>query len=196
MRITKLLLSLAGVAGAFGTAAADDAAGETTAQVSHNKTIGVDGGIAMPTSTWGDAVGFGFGVLGRFEMPLVPKLTLTARAGLIHHLGKDGPSGLGAMASTSVNEVPLLGGVRYAFTQHPTSELYGAAELGLVYYSVSTDVGGMSSSGSNTNLGMTLGGGYRSGKLDVRGGLLFPDLGHVGDAIGIMATVGYDLTVL
>jgi hypothetical protein len=131
-------------------------------------------------------------------MPVLPKLTLSARAGLIYHLGKDGGAGGpgGAMVSTQVMEVPLLGGARYAFSQQRTGEIYGAAELGLFVYHVSSDLNGMSSSATNTNLGMTLGAGYRAGKLDVRGALLLPDLGHAGDAIGVMATVGYDLTAL
>lgn len=198
MRITKrsLSLSLVGLFGTTGIGLADDAAEPAAGKGSSNKIIAVDGGAALPVGTWGDGAGFGVGVLGRFEMPLVPKLTLTARAGLIHHLGKDAPGALGGMASTSVNEVPLLGGVRYAFDHKPSAEIYGAAELGIVYYSVSTEANGMSSSGSDTNLGMTLGAGYRAGKLDLRGGLLFPDLGHVGDAIGVMVTVGYDVAAL
>ncbi|TMQ05722.1 MAG: porin family protein [Deltaproteobacteria bacterium] len=194
MRITQLLLPFVVLAGAAGTAAADDAAGPL--QAAQSRTIGIDGGAALPTGSWGDAVGFGIGALGRFEMPVAPRLVLTGRAGLIYHLGKDLSGPAGGMASTQVIEVPLLGGVRYAFSQQPTSAIYGAAELGLVVYHVSTDAGGMSTSGTDTNLGMTLGAGYRTGKLDVRGGLLFPDLGHAGDAIAVMATVGYDLTAL
>jgi len=53
----------------------------------------------------------------------------------------------------------------------------------------------MSQSGSDTNVGMSLGGGYRAGKLDLRGALLFPDVGHAGN-LGLMATVGYQLTSL
>lgn len=195
MRNQTMWMAAVAAASLINVARADDGK-STRLDASPGKTIGIDGGAALPVGTWGDAAGFGFGVLGRFEMPLAPALTLTARAGLFHHLSKDGPAGVGGMASSSATEVPLFGGVRYAFSRQPGGEIYGAAELGLVYYSVSTDVGGMSSSGSNTNLGMTLGAGYRAGKLDLRGGLLFPDLGHVGDAIGLMATVGYELTTL
>jgi hypothetical protein len=51
-------------------------------------------------------------------------------------------------------------------------------------------------SDSDTNFGMTLGAGYRMGKLDLRGGLYFPDVDNAGDAMGIMATVGYDVSSL
>jgi hypothetical protein len=43
---------------------------------------------------------------------------------------------------------------------------------------------------------MTLGAGYRTGKLDIRGGLYFPDVDNAGDAMAVMATVGYDISTL
>ncbi len=52
------------------------------------------------------------------------------------------------------------------------------------------DANGQSMSESDTNLGMTLGAGYRKGKLDLRANLFFPDVGELGDALGLMATVG------
>ena len=154
-----------------------------------DKTIGIDGAVAMPTGDWSDAVGFGIGALARFEMPIREKLVFSARAGYIRHLEKDN-------TSTTASEIPLFGGVRYAFSQKDTNVLYGAAELGFVNYRLSTDVDGMSSSSSDTNFGMTLGAGYRMGKLDLRGGLFFPDLDHAGDAMAVMATVGYDVSTL
>lgn len=186
MRIHSLVFST--LALATGTAVADDAVATTT----KTKTIAVDGGVAMPTGDWGNAAGFGFGALVRFEMPVLPKLVVTARAGYIQHLSKGGGDMAGGDSSTS--EIPILGGVRYLFSQQATSAWYGAAELGFVNYRVSLDAGGMSQSSSSTNLGMSLGGGYRTGKLDLRGGLLLPDLGNVGSAVGVMATVGYDIT--
>jgi hypothetical protein len=160
------------------------------------KTIGIDGGVAVPTGDWSDAVGFGIGALARFEMPLKEKLTLTARAGYIQHLEKEGGDMFGGESKSSAAEIPLFGGIRYAFKQEATSAIYGAAELGFCMYRVSLDVGGMESSDSDTNLGMSLGAGYRTGKLDLRGGLWFPDVGEAGDAMAVMATVGYDITSL
>lgn len=158
------------------------------------KTIGIDGGVAVPTGDWGDAVGFGIGALARFEMPLKDKLVFTARAGYIQHMAKEAGGDVGGDASSTTSQIPLFGGIRYAFKQGATSAIYGAAELGFVNYRVSTDVGGMSMSGSDTNLGMTLGAGYRTGKLDLRGGLYFPDVDNAGDAMGVMATAGYDIS--
>jgi hypothetical protein len=173
---------------------ADDAVAPV--EITRSKTIGIDGGIAMPTGDWGDAAGFGFGALARLEIPFRPKLTLTARAGYIHHTSKEAEGGFGGSADSTTSEIPFFAGARYAFSQQATSEIYGAAELGLVMYRVSLDFDGESMSESDTNLGMTLGAGYRTGKLDIRAGLLFPDVGEVGDAMALMATVGYDITAL
>jgi hypothetical protein len=165
-----------------GTALAEEAV--------RTKTIGVDGGVAMPTGGWGDAAGVGIGALARFEMPWRSKLVITARAGYIHHLSKSLEGMFGGEASSSTSEIPLFGGMRYAFTP----KVYGAAELGLVMFRLANEAGGMSQSNSDTNLGMTLGAGYRAGKLDLRGMLLFADIGEVGDSMAVMATVGYDVT--
>lgn len=154
----------------------------STSAFAEPKTIGIDGGVAVPTGDWGDAVGFGIGVLARFEMPISGKLTFVARAGYIHHLEKDD-------VMITVSEIPLLGGVRYGFT--PT--IYGAAEAGFVNYRSSVEGGG---DDSETNLGMSLGAGYRAGKLDVRGALYFPDAGEADDAMAVMMTVGYDVSTL
>lgn len=159
------------------------------------KTIGIDGGIALPTGTWSDGVGFGIGSLARFELGLAPAVTLSARAGYIQHLSKDQMIAGGGTASASAGEIPFFAGARYAFTQG-ANQIYAAAELGLVVALASVDYNGMSMSNSQTNVGMTVGGGYRAGRVDVRGGLFFPDLGHAGDAIAVMATVGFDIASL
>ncbi len=165
------------------------------ASADSTKTLGIDGGIALPTGDWGDVAGVGLGALARLEMPLSPKLTLAARLGYLHHTSKEGDQG-----DTSTSEIPLFSGARYTFSggeEEGAAQIYGAAELGLVISRFSVDVeGGESMSDSNTNLGMTLGAGYRTGKLDLRANLLFPDIGELGDVMAVMATVGYDLTTL
>jgi hypothetical protein len=164
-----------------GTAAAEEAV--------KTKTIGIDGGVAVPTGGWGDAAGFGIGALARLELPVQAKLVVTARVGYIHHLAKTSETMFGEV-STSTAEIPVFGGVRYLFTP----KAYAAGELGLVNFRLSNEAGGMSQTGSDTNLGMTLGAGYRAGKLDIRGMLLFADVGEVDDSMAVMATVGYDVT--
>src|SRR5512138_2675661 len=64
---------------------ADEAVPAAPAPEQH-KTIGLDGGFAMPTGDWGDGAGVGFGALARIEIPFQPKLTFTGRVGYIQHL--------------------------------------------------------------------------------------------------------------
>lgn len=163
----------------------------TSATADTPRTLGIDGGSVLPTGDWGDAAGLGLGALARLEMPLAPKLTLAARLGYFHHLSQENNG-----ADSSTSEIPLFGGARYQFSGTETAQIYGAAELGFVISRISIDANGQSMSDSDTNLGMSLGGGYRKGKLDLRANLFFPDVGELGDALGLMATVGYDLTTL
>ncbi len=189
--ITMLVLALA-----TASASADP---QTSLTASRPDTLGVDGDLALPVGTYGDAAGLGFGVIGRVEHPVAstPELTITGRVGFVYHLSKDMMSPLGGTAgSLTVMEFPILGGVRYDFSRSASGSLYGAAEAGLVVLRASASYNGVDASDSQTNLGMTLGGGYRTGKLDLRGQLFFADLGHAGDSMSIMATIGYDLTTL
>jgi hypothetical protein len=190
MRTFALGLSLAAISAAVPARPAvadddddDDESGDAVA-FDKTKVIGVDGAAVLPVGDWGDGAGIGVGALGRLDIPVLPKLTVTVRAGLVYHMPKDV---MGTDVSTM--EIPVLGGVRYAFRPN----LYGASELGLVWIRTSLDGGGMSQSDSNTELGMSLAGGWRSGKLDVRAGVYFPE---VADAMGMFVTVGYDVSSL
>ena len=191
MRTHSTLLAVIAVLAAAGPRAAraddDETTPSTDGGYDHTRIIGVDGAVVVPVGTWGDGAGIGVGAIGRLSIPLGRKLAITARLGLIYHLGKDV---MGTDLQTT--EVPVLGGVRYAFTPR----IYGAGELGLVYLRSSASSGGSSMTGSDTKLGMALSAGYHSGKLDVRAGLHFPDAGEVGDAMGLFASVGWDVTSL
>jgi hypothetical protein len=146
---------------------------------SHGVTIGVDGSLAIPFGDWGDATGIGIGGLFRGEYPLMPNLNLTGRVGYLYHLSKN---------SVTLHEVPILVGAKYGFTD----QIYGAAEIGLVYRKASCDLGCT----SDTNLGFTIGAGYRMDALDFRLGLHILDLGHAGDSMQLVASVGYNFAAL
>lgn len=155
----------------------------TTATYDHTKTLAVDGAAIVPVGDWSDGAGIGIGALARLTIPVHPKIAITAHGGLIYHLAK---GSMGADSQTI--EVPVLGGVRYSFTP----KIYAASELGLVYLRTSISSGGSSMSGSDTKLGFLFAAGYRTGKLEARAGLYFPD----SDVMGIFATVGWDVTAL
>lgn len=51
--------------------------------------------------------------------------------------------------------------------------------------------GSTQTSGSEVRIGTAIGGGYRVGKLDLGGRFPAYDIGHAGDSMGLMATIGY-----
>ncbi|MDQ3366036.1 MAG: porin family protein [Myxococcota bacterium] len=149
------------------------------------KVIGVDAAFVLPLSDYGDAADFAVGALGRFEFGINNMLSVTARAGLLYHIGT--PEGFSLMF------IPIYAGVKYNIG---TSGLFAFGEAGLTYIRASVEIGGMSASDSETKLGVNVGAGYQAGKIQARVGLLLPDVGEAADAHGIMASVGFDIAAL
>lgn len=154
----------------------------TESTATQKMTVGADAGSVVPVGDFADGAGFGLAVLGRFEYAASPVLSVTARLGYHYHLEKN---------NVTFSNIPIAGGVKYAFGTGERRP-YAAAEAGLNFSSTSGEVLGMSVSDSDTNFGLTLGGGYDMGKLDIRAGLEILDLGHAGDLLGLFVNVGYD----
>lgn len=146
-------------------------------------TFGVEGAVVLPLSDYGDVATLGLGVLGSLELPVGPQLTATGRAGLIYHLLEGNIDG-------TLIFIPLLGGLKYQFDPFPGGA-YVAGELGLNvgYGRVRTPFG--TASDTDTELALSLGGGFQFDRVDLRGALFFPSLDDLGDAFGILITVGY-----
>ena len=153
-------------------------------------SLGADGAFAVPLSTWGDVSSVGIGALLRFEVDLTENFTVTGRIGFIFHFDKQQ-----ATTATNTSELPILGGVKY-YILGESNGFYAAAEVGLVniWGYTSGQVEGVLIEGSDSelNLGLTLGVGYTHEAIDARVCLIFPDIGELDDAIGILLTVGYD----
>ena len=156
------------------TAAADE---QLVASAPPPTTLGVDGALVVPVGDYARVATVGIGALGHFELPTGPGF-LTVRAGLVFHAA----SGTNA----ALTLVPVYAGYRIPIG---ASGAYLAGELGIteIFASVNTQVGSMSS--SDAKLGLTLGGGWKHNSLDIRAGLFAPD---VNNAVGLLATVGYD----
>src|SRR5262249_30079981 len=101
-----------------------------------------------------------------------------------------------------ISELPILAGVRYTFVPTDDGGLYGGAEIGmsLLFSRVSSNgnafIGAQSDSKTDVKASTALGIGYQYGKLDARGALYFIDIGHMGDSMALMATVGYSFAEL
>jgi hypothetical protein len=144
------------------------------------KTLGIDAIAVLPIGDYADVATLGIGASARLEVPAGTGF-VTGRLGAIFHAMND-HSGLAD--NTSLTLIPAYVGYRY-----PLGSLYIAGELGITfaYASVDTPYGVMSD--SDSELGFALMAGTRSGALDIRAGLFAPD---AGDAIGLLASAGYD----
>ena len=87
--------------------------------------------------------------------------------------------------ASTFSRIPFWFGAKYAVAD----AFYGAAELGLVLGKASVR---RPVSASDDNLGLTLGAGYRMGRLDIRAGIHVLDLGNAGDLMELVASVGYN----
>lgn len=172
MKLTLLVVLLAASAT---PAFADEA---ITASAPPKKTVGADAMAVLPVGDYADVVDAGIGLLARLEIPAGPGF-VTGRIGVIFHAVKP-------EIDASLTFIPIYGGYRYPIG---TGGVYVAGELGLTlaYASVDTQFGTMSD--SDTEIGLALMGGWRSGALDLRAGLFTPD---ADDAVGLVASAGYD----
>ena len=142
---------------------------------------GVDGAVTIPLSSWADASGIGIGALGVIEFTAIPLFDITGRIGYIHGLEKN---------NVSIKHIPVMAGVKYILL--PGVNLYLAGEIGMVFSKATADFMGLSGSSDwESEIGISIGAGAALGPLDVRGALFSPDVGEIGDMIGLLATVGY-----
>lgn len=163
-------------------APASEPMGATAAK---QKLLGLDAAFVLPLSDYGDSADFAVGPLLRFEMGVAPNIAVTARAGVLFHVGT--PEGFG------LTMIPIYVGGKYNIG---TSGLFAAAEVGATVIRASVDIGGISASETETKFGFTAGLGYQKSKIQVRANLFVPDVGEIGDALGVMASVGYDFLAL
>jgi hypothetical protein len=140
-------------------------------------TVGFDAAVVLPLGDYADYADLALGPLFRIEVPVMSKIKITGRTGLLYHL-VDGDD-------VTVIFFPIYGGVRYSFGEGHVGP-YVAGELGITfgYFAIGDE------SDTESELGLTLGGGFRKGALDFRGSLFIPSLDN-GD-VGLMGSVGYD----
>jgi hypothetical protein len=88
-------------------------------------SIGLE--AALPMSNLSDIASFGIGGSAQVDYTIAPTLALTLNAGYINMSFKD------VVGGGSIGYIPVLGGIKYAFTE----QLYGSAQLGATFYSKS-----------------------------------------------------------
>jgi hypothetical protein len=125
--------------------------------------VGGDAQFLLPlTSDFSNASGPWIGVLVHGGYRLTPALELTARAGYLAGLSKSASQSVAGQtfsASYSISDIPVWVGARYYLMNAPAG-LYGAAEIGFNFMSVSYSAGGQSASSGATREGFNIGAGY------------------------------------
>ncbi len=129
----------------------------------NNLSIGVWGGLAVPTGHFGDIHDSGIGLGGNVEYRLNPTWSITGSAGfnrwslsevLVDELGLDHEE----IYETSLTTVPLLAGVRYYLSTGGISP-YAAGEIGIHIVSWDESFLDETISGSGSDIGVGVGGG-------------------------------------
>ncbi len=88
-------------------------------------SIGLEG--ALPVGNLAEVASFGIGGSAQVDLTVAPTLAITLNAGYISMSYKN------AFGGGSVGYIPVLGGIKYAFTE----QVYGSAQLGATFYSES-----------------------------------------------------------
>ncbi|MBI5475924.1 MAG: outer membrane beta-barrel protein [Ignavibacteriales bacterium] len=94
--------------------------------------------LVLPSGTFGDVAGTGFGGTANFLYTVNPQITITGTAGYIMWGEKSFDLGFGEW-KYSYSAIPILAGGRYYFTEGD-SRVYGSAEIGLYMFSATVTV--------------------------------------------------------
>ncbi|MCG8416452.1 MAG: hypothetical protein MJE77_00750 [Proteobacteria bacterium] len=160
------------------TARADDDKGPAP------NRLGIDVMLGQPVGDIADAAGTAIGGLLRYQHRFIGNIAVTGRVGYIRH---------GEKNSVTLGQIPLFAGIEYYLSKFD-SGLFIVAEAGLNNLRTTQDLMGDSTTDSENEIGVNVGAGYAMGALTVRGSLLVPSLGDVGDGVVFAATVGYRVT--
>jgi hypothetical protein len=113
--------------------------------------------VALPMGDFGDVVGPGFGGSVRYESPINTNLSWMATAGF-NAFGEKDDSGV------TVTSIPVLGGLKYYFTESFTG-FYAGAEIGVAFNAFKVDALDIDESSTDFAFGPQL--GYHLGSIDI-----------------------------
>jgi len=101
--------------------------------VAQNGRFSIGGELALPSGTYGDAAGTGFGGSLRYEYPMGSNLGLMLTAGYLMYGTKTAESGVAGFSykyEYSQSMIPILAGLKYYFTEQQEG-FYGMVQLGM-----------------------------------------------------------------
>jgi Outer membrane protein beta-barrel domain len=125
----KIILSVAVIALALGVNAQK---GSSEDAQPLKFSVGIE--AALPLGDFGKISSFGIGGTAQADYNVASDLDITLNAGFISFAGKSvNIAGFGSVKYPTVSYIPVLGGIKYHFTEN----VYGSAQLGLTFASAS-----------------------------------------------------------
>lgn len=139
---------------------------------------GIRGVLGLPSGTFGDLVGTGFGGVGTLFYSIDENLVLTGSAGFLR-FGGDGIS-----KDFNWSVIPLMSGARYYLGEEDAGmRPYVGGDLGYFIVNVSGDNGLVGIGGSEVTLGPAV--GVQLNSFDIRAIYYLTDIAYLGLEVGI-----------
>lgn len=152
--------------------------------------VGVDAAFVLPVDAYGDEADVGFGALVRYERRMGSKLYLAARGGPLFHATNVEGHGL-TMAV-------MFAGMRYNLDPDRASSTFFTMAIGMNLVHATASAGGVSSSATEPEISLDIGGGFQVRQVQVRASIFYtPHVGasFTGDRtsyLGMALAIGYD----
>ncbi|MSQ81997.1 MAG: hypothetical protein EXR77_03650 [Myxococcales bacterium] len=157
------------------------------------RVLGLDLGVNVPVGKLANSTGMQYFGLVRYEHTLQPQFALTVRAGYLAGSEKDFTAG-GITTKIGIDVKALWAGLVYR-TTGTAAGVFATAEVGPTL--ATGHVNGAAATGtSDIKPGGSIGIGWRSGPLSVRGAVLALDIGDSANTSGTMLSVGWDFKAL
>lgn len=150
---------------------------------------GVAAAGILPAGAWAEVTGAGGGASAWLEVPVSPRVIVTARAGVVVHA----PATVTAGARLTLIEVPVLGGARLELARLGRLRVRASGELGLVVAHERVALGGVTEGDAGLRLGGALSIGLALGAAAVDLGPWFADVTDARHTAGAQLTLGVRL---
>ncbi len=149
---------------------------------------------AIPLGDLGSATGPALGALLEWTYDLDDRWSLAASGGYL--AGGTTTTQVGdASVTSSLGYAPLLGGVRYYFSDPGFARVYALGQAGIVFVNTSTSAsssaGTAQASGTPNYFGSAAWLGVQLDFVHLRAGLLTADLGHAGSSSSALLSLGF-----
>lgn len=164
-------------------------AGARAEPAADRNRAGVSISGVLPIDGWRERAGLGGGAAAWLEVPISPRLVVTARAGALIHA----PATLPIGARVVLIEVPVLGGARLELARAGRVRVLAGGDVGLVVAHERVTFGGVTEDDTSLRFGCALIVGVAIDRVVVEGGPWLADLADLDHAVGFQLTAAVRL---